>query len=105
MTKLRYTSRKYSEAPGFLKAKNLLRRKSPPQFSAAEDLAFTKRGASEYSREMQGKSLLRRKRFFQFFMVSLLAKLTRAMTLTDPNDDKKKCNSVGLSLSWIDENN
>ena len=37
-------------------------------------------------------------------MMSLMAKLILAMTLTDPNDDKK-CNSVGLSLSWIDENN
>ncbi len=34
--------------------------------------------------------------------MSLMAKLTLAMTLTDPIDDKK-CNSV--SLSWIHENN
>ena len=38
-------------------------------------------------------------------MMSLMAKLILAMTLTDPNDDKRKCNRVGLSLSWIDENN
>ena len=35
-----------------------------------------------------------------------MAKLTLAMTLTDPNDLKKVLGySVDLSLSWIDENN
>jgi len=73
------------------------------EFTAAKDLAFRERGASEYSLEKQGKFLLRRKRFLQrFFVMSLMAKLTLAMTLTDPIDDKK-CNSV--SLSWIHENN
>ena len=35
-------------------------------------------------------------------MISLMAKLTLAITLADPIDDKK-CNSV--RISWIHENN
>src|SRR6218665_2105242 len=82
---------------------NLLRRRIAEQFSAAGDLAFRERGASLYSLEMQGKFRLRRKRFLQrFFVISLMAKLTLAITLAEPIDDKK-CNSV--SLSWIHENN
>ena len=78
------TSREYSEAPRFPKAKSCA-----VENSAAEGLAFRKRGASEYSLEMQDKFLLRRKRFLRrCFVMSLMAKLILAMT-----------------LSWIDENN
>src|SRR6218665_3283953 len=42
---------------------------------------------------------------FKFFMMSLMAKLIQAVTLTDPITMIKKCNGVGLSLNWIDENN
>ena len=38
-------------------------------------------------------------------MMSLMAKLILAVTLTDPITMIKMCNSVDLSLSWIDENN